>query len=114
MELLQSIFDLVVDAARRVWSGVLGAALLGYLASGYGAPVFLLFAAAGAFAGTLIGVWSGVAPICGPTGIAKTDIAISAGGALLLVGTGYFLFQFLMILAVIGAIGLAAAAWLAG
>lgn len=114
MDLLHSLIELLASATRRVWPGVLAGVLLTYLLPGYGTAGFLVIAAVGAFAGTWLAARTGLAPIQSITGDRRTDLLATAGGAMVLVWVGYFLFQLVLVLAALALVGMLAAAWLAG
>jgi hypothetical protein len=114
MDYLQTLIETLAGATRRVWPGVLGGALLAYLLPGFGTAGFLVIAAIGAFAGTWLASWIGLAPIQRVTGQWRTDLAITAGGATALVWFGYFLLQLVLVLAALALVAMLVAAWMAG
>lgn len=115
MNFLETAFELLGSLAKRLWPGVLGAAILGYLgASAAGLFGFVVGAATGALVGTFAGDRFGLAPVRATTGSRQGDILLSAAGAFILVGIGYAALQFALILAALAAILVIAAAWISG
>ena len=114
MDLLQSLIEILASAARRIWPGVLGAALLGYFGSSAGLWAFVVASAVGALVGTWAGAWLGLVPIQAMTGNRNADLGLYAAGAFLIVGTGYLMVQFALILAFLAAVVLIGAAWISG
>ena len=114
MDLLQSLVEIIASAARRIWPAVLGAALFGYLGGSAGLWAFVIASALGALVGTWAGGWLGLVPIQAMTGNRNADLGLYAAGAFMLVGLGYLMLQFALILAFLAAIVLVAAAWFAG
>ena len=113
MDLLQTLVESFASAARRVWPGVLGAGILGYLGSSMGMGGFVLAGIVGALAGTWAGAWLGLVPIQAMTGNRNSDLGLYAAGAFVLVGMCYFLLQFALIVAILVAVVLIGAAWFA-
>ena len=112
MEFLETVLETLVSAARSVWPGFIGAALLGY----FGAhtmvlPGFLVGAALGAVGGTWGAVRLGLVKVRNMTGSVATDQMLYASGAFLLVALGYFLIYIVIVLAVVVALAAAALFW---
>jgi hypothetical protein len=114
MDLLQDLIEMLAGATRRLWPGVLGGAMLGYLVPGYGMAGFLVISAIGAFGGTWLAAWAGLAPVGAVTGNRRTDLALVAGGAAAVVWLGYFLLSLVLVVAVLALVAMTVAAWMAG
>lgn len=113
MDLIYAFIEALATAVRSVWPGVVGGAIGGYLGhSVLGTIGFAVGAGIGALAGTWIGARLGLVPIRKVTGSEGTDQLVYALGALLIVGTGYFLLQFVMIVGAILALAAIAFAWI--
>ncbi len=113
MDFLHDIADAILSAAARVWPGVLGAAVLGYL--GWQTVGFVGFwagAAAGAIAGTWAGDHFGLLKVRAARSSRFDDLIIPSAGAFAIVAAAYLLLQFIYILAVVAAVIAVAAAWL--
>ena len=107
MAFVLTLLEYVVLAARAVWPGALGAALLGYAGwSRLGLAGFVLGAALGAVAGTWAGAKLGLKPIPRMTGSARGDQALQVLGAFVLVGTCFALFQMAIVALVVAALAL--------
>ena len=115
MDLLLDLIGMVAEAAKRVWPGVLAAALGGYVGWQWlGFIGFWTGAALGALAGTWLGARLGLVAVSARTGSAQRDQLLAAAGAFGLVAVGYLLLQFIYILiAIVLVIGIASA-WLNG
>jgi hypothetical protein len=114
MDFLQTSIEMLASATRRVWPGVMGGVLLAYLLPGYGMAGFLVVSCIGAFLATWLAAWLGLAPVQRLTNNSRTDMAITAGGATVLVWVGYFLLNLVLVLAALALVGMLAAAWMAG
>ena len=115
METLQGLLEALVDWARAIWPGVLGAALAGWFGfSMMGFWGFVVAAAAGALVGTWAGHGLGLVKVRAMTGSSATDTLLYAAGAYILVGIGYFLLQFVFLIGAIVAIAAIALFWLSG
>jgi hypothetical protein len=115
MDFLQGLLETLVDWARAVWPGVLGAAGFGYLGwSAMGLWGFVVGAAAGAIAGTLAGHRLGLLKVRSMTGTAGVDQGLYALSAFLVVAVGYFLVQFALLIGAVVAVAALALFWLSG
>lgn len=115
MDLVYAFIEALATAAKSVWPGVIGAAIGGYLGlSVLGTIGFAVGAGAGALAGTWIGAKLALVPMRKMTNSEGGDQLVYALGALIIVGTGYFLLQFAMIVGAILALATLAFAWLQG
>lgn len=115
MDLVYSILEMFAAAVRAIWPGVLVAALGGYFGySALGFAGFLIGAAAGALAGTWIGDRLGLLKVSKLTGTSTGDQLLYAGAAFAVVAGCYFLWNFMILLLAIAAIGMLVSFWLSG
>lgn len=113
MDLVYAFIEALATAAKSVWPGVIGGAIGGYLGlSVLGTIGFAAGAAIGALAGTWIGAKLSLVPMRKMTGSEGGDQLVYALGALIIVGTGYFLLQFVLMLGAILALAALAFAWM--
>lgn len=115
MDLIYAFIEALASAAKAVWPGVIGAAIGGYLGmSMLGIIGFAVVAAVGALAGTWIGARLSLVPIRKMTGTTGGDQLLYATGAFVIVGIGYFLIQFALIVGAVLALAAIAFAWMQG
>lgn len=113
MDLIYAFIEALATAAKTVWPGVIGAAIGGYLGlSVLGTIGFAIGAGAGALAGTWIGAKLSLVRMRKMTGSEAGDQLVYAVGALIIVGTAYFLLQFAMMIGAILALAALAFAWI--
>ena len=112
MDTILDVLGAIAEAALKVWPGVLGAALLGYLA--YGRLGFIGFwagVALGALAGTAIGARFALVKRSKGAGMSLPELLPTATGAFAIVAAGYLLLQFIYILLAAAAVLAVLAVW---
>lgn len=113
MDWLQTGLEMLWGWVRAIWPGALGAAVGGYIGwSVMGFPGFLIATALGALGGTWAGSRLGLVPVRRLTGSATNDQLLYAAGAFLLIVLGFFLVQFVIVLAAIVAVAMLVMFWM--